>query len=249
MYDKYGERYHLKRNNEEDNLWNEYLDIPSMTKLIEKNVNQRNVLDLGCGSGKFAAKVKSWGGNVIGLDQSSTMIEIARKEHPEIDFYVGIAEEMPFGDKSFELIYSCLMVHYVKELSPLFAEVARVIRSFGKFIFSFHHPFDEVTNKFWNGSTYDVTMRPYFHNDEYRWNMFDDMELVSYHHTFETIFTSLNENGFVVERLIEPTPNHSTRNKHPKFYERTSNYPSFCAISAIYLPNGTKTERAFSLAE
>ncbi|MEH2001935.1 RsmG family class I SAM-dependent methyltransferase [Nostoc sp.] len=58
MYDKYGEQYHLKRNNKESSLWNEYLDIPAMTKLIEKNVNQRDVLDLGCGSGNFAAKVK-----------------------------------------------------------------------------------------------------------------------------------------------------------------------------------------------
>lgn len=96
MYDKYGEQYHLKRNNEEDSLWNEYLDIPSMRKLIEKNVAQRDVLDMGCGSGKFAAKVKSWGGNVIGIDRSDTMIKIARREHPEIEFYVGKAEEMPF---------------------------------------------------------------------------------------------------------------------------------------------------------
>lgn len=147
MYDKYGEQYHLKRKNEEDSLWNEYLEIPSMTKLIEKNVNQLNVLDLGCGSGEFAAKVKLWGGKVIGLDQSSTMIEIARREHPEIEFHIGNAEEMPFGDKSFDLIYSCLMVHYIRELSPLFAEVARVIRSHRKFIFSFHHPFAEVTKK------------------------------------------------------------------------------------------------------
>lgn len=80
-------------------------------------------------------------------------------------------------------------------------------------------------------------MRPYFHNDEYRWNMFDGMELVSYHHTFETIVSSLSENCFVLERLIETTPDDSTKTKYPRFYERTSNYPSFCVISAIYLPN------------
>jgi len=212
MYDKYGEQYHLKRNKEEDSLWNEYLDIPSMTKLIKNNVAQRDVLDLGCGSGKFAAKVKSWGGNVIGVDQSNTMIEIARREHPEIEFYVGKAEEIPFDDKKFDLIYSCLMVHYIKELNPLFAEVARVLRNGGKFIFSFHHPFAEVTKEVWNGSTHEVTMDPYFHNEEYRWSMLDGkMELVSYHHTFETIFSSLNENYFLVERLIEPTPPDSTK--------------------------------------
>ena len=111
MYDKYGEQYHLKRSNKENSLWNEYLDIPAMTKLIEKNVNQCDVLDLGCGSGNFTAKVKSLGANVIGLDQSNKMIEIARREHPEIEFYVGTAEKIPFNDKSFQLIYSCLMIH------------------------------------------------------------------------------------------------------------------------------------------
>ena len=237
MYDKHGEQYHEKRQDEKENLWNEYLDIPSMTKLIEKHVDGCDVLDLGCGSGMFAARVKSWGGNVVGLDQSLTMINIARRENPKIEFYLSHAEKMPFHKQQFDLIYSCLMIHYFKELSPLFAEVARVIRHSGRFIFSFHHPVDEVTDFVFNGSTYDVTMRPYFHNDEYRWDMVDGMELVSYHHTFETIFNALNKNDFVVKQLIEHTPSDSIKNKYSMFYERTSKYPSFCAISAIYMSN------------
>ena len=104
-------------------------------------------------------------------------------------------------------------------------------------IFSFHHPIHEVTDFVFNGNTYDVTMRPYFHNGEHRWDMVDGMELVSYHHTFETIFNALNKNGFVVEQLIEDTPRDSIKNKYSMFYERTSKYPSFCAISAIYMSN------------
>ena len=237
MYDKHGEQYHSKRQDEKENLWNEYLDIPSMTKLIEKHVDGCDVLDLGCGSGIFAARVRSWGGNVVGLDQSLAMINIARRENPKIEFYLGNAEHLPFHEQQFDLVYSCLMIHYFKELGPFFAEIARVIRHLGRFIFSFHHPVDEVTDLVWNGSTYDVTMRPYFHNEEYRWNMVDGMELVSYHHTFETIFNALNQNGFVVEHLIETTPSDSIKNKYPRFYERTSKYPSFCAISAIYMSN------------
>ncbi len=61
--------------------------------------------------------------------------------------------------------------------------------------------------------------------------------LVSYHHTFETIFNALNQNGFVVNHLLETTPSDSIKNKYPMFYERTSKYPSFCAISAIYMSN------------
>lgn len=227
MYNLYGEQYHAKRQDEQANLWNKFLDVPSMTKLIKKHVNGCNVLDLGCGSGIFAAQVRFWGGKVVGLDQSSTMINIARRENPEIDFYLGNAETMPFKEQQFDVVYSCLMIHSFQELGPLFAEVARVICPSGRFIFSCHHPFNEILDEVGNGSTYKVTMRPYFHNEEYRWKMFEGMELVSYHHTFETIFKALNQTGFVVDNLIETTPSELIKNKYPEFLKEPLNIRRF----------------------
>lgn len=234
MYDRYGERYHAKRQDETQNLWNEYLDIPTLTRLIENRVNGWDVLDLGCGSGLFCAKVKGWGAHVVGLDLSEAMIEIARRENPTIAFYVGNAEALPFGDRQFDFVYSGLMIHYFKHLNPLFAEVARVLRPSGRFVFSFHHPFNEVIEEVREGDRTPVILHPYFHCDRYTWNMFgEEMELVSYHHTFTNIFTELNHHNFLVENLIETTPSPDLKHKYPRFYARTSRYPSFCAISAV----------------
>ena len=134
----------------------------------------------------------------MGLDYSNTMINIALKENSTIIFCVDDAKKKPFNQDKIALIYSCLRIHYFQELTSLFAEVARVTRHQGRFIFSCHHPFSEVVDEVWTEHAYQLTMHPYFHNQEYRWKMLDCMELVSYHHTFENIFNALYQNGFLL---------------------------------------------------
>jgi len=48
------------------------------------------ILDLGCGTGKLLAFLKPSRG--VGIDFSPAMIEVARQNHPELEFYVGDVE-------------------------------------------------------------------------------------------------------------------------------------------------------------
>jgi len=63
-----------------------------------------SALDVACGSGKLTAELArlARGGRVVGLDFSPRMLEVARREHPGIDFLEGDALNLPFDDASFD---------------------------------------------------------------------------------------------------------------------------------------------------
>jgi demethylmenaquinone methyltransferase / 2-methoxy-6-polyprenyl-1,4-benzoquinol methylase len=61
-------------------------------------------LDVACGSGKLTAELARLapGGRVTGLDFSPQMLEVARREHPVLEFIEGDALNLPFEDASFD---------------------------------------------------------------------------------------------------------------------------------------------------
>ena len=62
-------------------------------------------LDVACGSGKLTAELVSLAGpsgRVVGLDFSPQMLEVARRDHPGIEFLEGDALNLPFDDASFD---------------------------------------------------------------------------------------------------------------------------------------------------
>lgn len=46
-------------------------------------------LDLGCGNGTLTAELAARGLDVVGMDASPEMIELARATHPELRFVLG----------------------------------------------------------------------------------------------------------------------------------------------------------------
>ena len=63
---------------------------PNLLNLFRKNgINDGLVVDLGCGSGIWAKALSDAGYQVVGLDISPAMIEIARRRVPEATFHVA----------------------------------------------------------------------------------------------------------------------------------------------------------------
>jgi demethylmenaquinone methyltransferase/2-methoxy-6-polyprenyl-1,4-benzoquinol methylase len=64
-----------------------------------------SALDVACGSGKLTAqlaRLAGSGGRVVGIDFSPQMLEVARRDHPGIEFVEGDALELPFEDATFD---------------------------------------------------------------------------------------------------------------------------------------------------
>lgn len=86
------------------------------------------VLDVGCGSGTYAAAIRqATGSAVAGVDPSAGMLERAREQEAALDLHEGRAEALPFADAAFDLVYSVDVIHHVQDRPAFFAEAARVL--------------------------------------------------------------------------------------------------------------------------
>ena len=100
------------------------------------------VLDVGCGTGTLALSMgsRAKGVEVAGIDASAEMIGMAQrkaaKTGSDIEFKVGLIEQIPFPDSSVDLVTSSLMLHHLpSELKREgLAEVRRVLKPGGRLV-------------------------------------------------------------------------------------------------------------------
>jgi len=94
------------------------------------------VLDVATGTGWAARRVAARGARVTGVDLGADLIEAAKAAAAEprlsIDFRVGDAEKLPFGDQSFDVVVSTCGVMFVRDPKAAAAELARVCRKGGR---------------------------------------------------------------------------------------------------------------------
>jgi ubiquinone/menaquinone biosynthesis C-methylase UbiE len=84
----------------------------------------RRVLEVGCGQGKFAERLVAHGLDVVAVDQSERMVELARERG--VDARVGDLQELPFGADDFDVAVANFVLYHVPDLQRGLAELARV---------------------------------------------------------------------------------------------------------------------------
>jgi SAM-dependent methyltransferase len=96
--------------------------------------------DVGCGPGHMAAYLADLGADVIGVDLSPGMVEVAGKRHPGLTFTVGSLLDLPAGDATWSGAVSAYsIIHLAPDERPAaYAELARVIGPGGWLLISFH---------------------------------------------------------------------------------------------------------------
>ena len=101
------------------------------------------VVDLGCGYGWFCRWASEQGADsVLGLDVSQKMLEQARKTTAasNIRYERADLEALDLPTVGFDLAYSSLALHYIKDLPGLFANVHAALKPGSQFVFSIEHP-------------------------------------------------------------------------------------------------------------
>jgi SAM-dependent methyltransferase len=101
-------------------------------ELADLRAGQR-VLDVGCGPGALTARLVDLLGAdaVSAIDPSAPFVAAIRDRLPGVDVREGVAEELPFGDGSYDAALAQLVVHFMKDPVRGLREMSRVVRPGG----------------------------------------------------------------------------------------------------------------------
>ncbi|MCW2903636.1 MAG: Methyltransferase type 11 [Streptosporangiaceae bacterium] len=92
------------------------------------------VIDLGCGTGTFAAEIDARGAEVLGIDGSGKMIAQAASLHPGLSFAVGDAHDFTVAEP-YDAVASNSALHWMtRDPDAVIAQVHGALRPGGRFI-------------------------------------------------------------------------------------------------------------------
>jgi ubiquinone/menaquinone biosynthesis C-methylase UbiE len=91
------------------------------------------VLELGCGTGNYVTALRSAAGcECVGIDASPQMLAKLKARSSEVQAVDGRAERLPFGESSFDLVFSVDVIHHIEDRNAAFREAARVLKEGGR---------------------------------------------------------------------------------------------------------------------
>ena len=92
------------------------------------NLQQGNIMDIGCGTGNYTIKLSEKGLSMTGIDPSNQMLDEACKKSANIQWISGYAEHIPLPDNSMDGAIATLTVHHWQNVEKALTDVARVLK-------------------------------------------------------------------------------------------------------------------------
>jgi ubiquinone/menaquinone biosynthesis C-methylase UbiE len=107
-------------------------------------VDEADVLELGCGTGKNTVWLAERARSVVALDFSSGMLARARERIGAASHVHFVQQDIrgrwPLPDDSIDAVVGNLVLEHVAELAPVYVEAARVLRRGGRLWMCELHP-------------------------------------------------------------------------------------------------------------
>jgi ubiquinone/menaquinone biosynthesis C-methylase UbiE len=102
--------------------WNDELHV---LEQVIADLPPKRTLDVACGTGFLTRHLR---GEVVGLDASERMLELAREQAPSAEFVRGDALSLPFADGTFERVFASYFYCHLEEgeSARFLAEARRV---------------------------------------------------------------------------------------------------------------------------
>lgn len=166
-------------------------------------------LDIGCGEGRLSRRLASEGHRVIGLDASPSLISAARSADPTIDVIRADAAALPLADACADLAIAFMSLQDVDAMPAAVRETARVLRRGGRLCMAIVHPLNSAGR--FESLAPDA---PFVIKGSYLESfMFSDaierdglsMIFHSAHRPLQSYFAALEQAGFLIEALREPS--------------------------------------------
>ncbi len=241
-------KWWMSRYNPRGDINREWVIDPVLLDYL-RDVHGLSVLDAGCGTGYLARILAQEGARVVGVDLSSGLLSTAKQEEAReplgIEYHEGDLSDLSFlEDGSFDAAVSNVVLQDVRRCSEAIAEIYRVLRPGGRFIFSITHPaFDRPPGEWirepedserveeWRG----FLMGEYFAREAVSWSPHGMPGAIGFHRPLRDYFQALSDAGFFVRRLEEPLPGEEALVKHYRSMADFQRAPNFVIIEAVKL--------------
>ncbi len=246
-YDQNAAQY-AKYLHEDEGKYHFGLEKPAMYAELP-DLGGKSVLSLGCGPGADSAYLQSIGATrSVGIDVSEKLVDIARDEHPECEFHIMDMEQLDFDDNAFDLVYSSLAMHYLPDWQSVLSESYRVLKPGGVLLFSVGHPVSGAMHQ-----TSDVERKELYIGAKINKQTHDvdiygeylqpitlrtggDMDVVIYHRPLSMMVNEIIGSGFMLEKMIEPSPIEDMKKASLRHYKLHQTIP-FVVIFKLLKPD------------
>ncbi len=210
------------------------------------------VLALAAGGGWDAVIFAKLGAETTLLDVSTrqlgTVRELARKEGAHIRFAPGDMRDLSrFAPGSFDVVWHCHSLVFVREAARVLREVGRVLAPGGTYLMSTMHPttlrlYGTYRSGGWQprSSYFDDGPIPYRTVEDHTWE-FGGKKVVAptieFGHAFETIVNGMAAGGMLVDGVWEFSPNPPDPNAEPGSDDHLEMlFPAFIEVRARRVP-------------
>lgn len=109
---------------------------------------QARLLDLGCGRGGLVEQLDHPLSQMVGLDPDLDSLRQHRLDLPRV---AAFSHQLPFASRSFDVVVASWVLEHVARPALVFAEISRVLRSGGAFVFitpNGRHPLTTLNRQF-----------------------------------------------------------------------------------------------------
>jgi len=195
-------------------------------------VQGKDVLDVGCGEGRFCRMLAARGARTTGIDPTATLIQTARARQPGGIFHEAVAEALPLVEASMDLVVSYVALVDIPDYRAAIREMVRVLRPGGRMVVANLNGFSTATTKFWardeDGNKLHWTMDNYMTERSARAE-WADMSIINWHRPLSAYMRAFIGAGLALEHFDEPMPKPEVLAAHPGMqdYRRI---PHFCTM-------------------
>ncbi|WIX32088.1 methyltransferase domain-containing protein [Salinicola sp. JS01] len=209
---------------------NAAIEEPAVRRLLP-TLNGLDVLDLGCGFGKFSEYCLAQDlRRYVGVDISEKMIAEARRRYPDkrAQFHVSALEDAEFDVGSYDAAVASMCLHYVEDLGGVLDKVASALRPTGRLVLSVEHPICTALLAGWHDSEQMPRMHwpvdDYFTEGRRSTTWFVD-GMIKYHRTLDTYLSAALAAGLSIARVLEPQPTAEAIEAQPRLAEHLRRPP------------------------